>query len=530
MRNQTTIPLSDRHHPPQASETFVSHWSGELGETLSAGAWRALRRRVLQPLHHSEFVSSAADRVEFSTGAALLRIHGHGARPGNSVKPQQVAVVDMLAAGHPRSAVLMPRRSSKSTSLVGVALGRAAHREDYRVGILTLTSGKAGRSRFMKDVAPAIERLGSRFGDDPKAWPFKLIRSAGQERVEFRDGGGMVQWLSSIEDLRGEAFDLVILDEAQAADPEKAADVIAAALPTLDTRPGAQVVVAGTVGESAEGNLLAAWLQDGREGKAGILEYAAPEDTPEDALQSWETVEPLVLAHHPGVGTLTTLEAVRSNYDALPREKFAREYLGLWGSAAEGRAVISRKAMVAAGVDDAPLVPDRFSVAMATAFNQSAASIVAAWRDDDGFAHGYVLDHRHGTTWLADVAAAKARQHTLPLVYDGASGPLRVEVEAMQRMRPRPRLEPQNTAHVTAAAALLVKEINTGRAVHYKQPALEDAARVAVRRSVGANAWALGRPPKQSDIDLSALEAWALALRYFDENPVREILRPVMAS
>lgn len=497
---------------------------------LSATDWQELRERALTPLHSSGFETTEQDRREFVTGATLLRFHGAWARPGHSIQPQQAAVSDTLSCALPRNAVLMPRRSSKTTSLVAVALGRAFHREDYRVGILTLTSGKAGRSRFQKDVVPALERVGVSFGDDRRAWPFKVVKSAGQERVEFKDSGGMVAWLSSIDDLRGEAFDLIILDEAQAADPEKAADVIAAALPTLDTRPGAQIVVAGTAGAFRVGNLLHKWLESGRLGEAGILEYAMPDDTPDDLLEDWETLEPLILAAHPGIGTLTTLAAVRGNWEALTREQFGQEYGGLWGQIGEGRGVLNAQRFAEAAQNAAPVVPDRFALAVMPSFNQSAASVVAAWRDDAGKAHGYVIEHRTGTTWLADAAANKARQHNLPIIYDSASGPMRVEVEAMGRMIPRPRLEPQTTANVTAAAALLVRDVNTGNAVHYNQPSLAQAAKVAVRRSVGAGAWALGRPPKDADADISALEAWSLALRWFDDNPQRSMMAPVMAA
>ncbi|MCR2785431.1 MULTISPECIES: hypothetical protein [unclassified Microbacterium] len=438
-------------------------------------------------------------------------------------------MAQMLAAGHPRNALLLPRRSSKTTTLNCEALGRAYHREDYRVAILTLTTGKAGRSRFLKDVVPALERIGASFGEDKRLWPFKLVKSAGSERVEFRGSGGMVSWLSSIDDLRGEAFDLVILDEAQAADVEKAQEVIAAALPTMDTRPGAQIVVAGTAGEFRKGNLLWDWLEDGREGKAGIVEYGVPDDTAPDLFDSWETVEALILAAHPGIGNLTTLETIKSNYDALGVEKFAREYLSVFGKIGEGAGVLNQQRWLESAASGTPEIPDHFAIGAACSFTQGFSSLVAAWRDEDGKAHGYVLDHRKGTTWLADAGAKLSITHNLPIVYDSASSPMRVEVEAMQHMQPTPWLAPQNFPNVTTAAALVTKSVNTGNAVHYSQPAMSDAAKIAVRRSAGAS-WALGRPPKDPDADISALEAWALALRFYDENPPHVAIRPIMAA
>lgn len=498
----------------------------------TAQGWNALRERALKPLNCSEFRTTQRDRDEFLSGAALLRFHGVHARPGHAVVAQQLQVVDTLAAGRARNAVLLPRRSSKSTTLIAVSLGRAEARLDYRVAYLALTSGKAGRSRFLKDVAPALDRIGATFGDDKRLWPFKIIRSAGQERVEFRQSGGSVSWLSSIDDLRGEAFDLIILDEGQAADVEKAREVIAAALPTLDTRPSAQIVVAGTATSWTIGNLLHEWLDKGRAAASGwgILEHAADPDTPDDLLESWETVAPLVLAAHPGIGTLTSLEAVKGNWEAMTRDQFASEYLGLWGAVGAGRTAINPKAWLDAGVDDAPAVPAHFALACMPSFTGRSAAVVAAWRDEDGTAHGYVLDHRPGTTWVADAVATLARRHDLPVVFDKKSSDMRVEVEVMGRMSPSPRLAPRDWNDVTAAAALLVKDLNHGNAIHYRQPALEEAARVAVRRSAGPTTWALGRPTEDKDADIAALEAWSLALHYFDENPAVAFIAPIMAS
>lgn len=158
------------------SATPAEALSGAVLFDLSREAdWLELRGRVVLPQESSELVTSGADRAEFLRGAELLRFHGELAMRGRSVQPQQMLVCDVLAAGHARNAFLLPRRSSKSTSLIAVALGRAEAREDYRVGILTLTSGKAGRSRFLKDVVPALERhLAAAAG----AAPLRVVKRA----------------------------------------------------------------------------------------------------------------------------------------------------------------------------------------------------------------------------------------------------------------------------------------------------------------------------------------------------------------
>ncbi len=500
-------------------------------ETLDG--WLALREEALPPLHVSELVTTDEDRREFLRGATMLRFHGPRAMRGRSVKPQQLLVADVLAAGHQKNAALLPRRSSKSTSVLAVALGRAEARDDYRVGVLTMTTGKAGRSRFLKDVVPAIERSGLPLGS------YKVVRAAGQERIEFPTSGGSVAWLSTVDDLRGEAFDLIILDEAGEADPQKVEDTLAAALPTLDTRPGAQIVVAGTAGKYRRGNLLHDWLVLGRtpdpetgEVRAGIVEYAMPETLTEEDTDSWEAIRPHVLASHPGIGTLTTEKAIRDNYLTLPRETFLREYGGLFGDEGGSVSLFDPLKWARTGVDGAlPAPPERFSLAFAPHPDQISVSIVAAWRDDEGRAVALQLDHLSGIDEAAPRLLKYARRYKVPVVYDAGSQVGQLIVERLTRATPRPKLHPFTYPDVKRAASLIVDEVDRENVVHYRdQLVLTEAIHLTVKRKSGDRGWLLGRDPKRPDDDITPAEAWAIALLHYDGSKPKPRVRSFVVT
>lgn len=496
-------------------------------------AWTALRKRALTPRNVSDLRTTQTDRDEFLRGAELLRFHGDRAMPGRRPHGQQLLVCDVLAAGHQRNVILLPRRSSKSTSVIAVGLGRAERREDYRVGILTLTSGKAGRSRFLKDVAPALERL----YPDKATRPFKVVKSAGQERVEFLESGGSVSWLSSIEDLRGEAFDLIILDEAGDAGIDKVVEVLAAALPTLDTRPGAQIVAAGTAGRFRTGNLLWDWLALARAGRGGILDYSVDElELTDGMLAGWEPTEAhptacvkdLVLRAHPGVGTLTTLESIRNNFESMPLEKFAAEYLGVFQDIGGGALLIRPRSWQQAGTSAALPVPDHYALGLACHPDQAVAAVVAAWRDAEGTAHIMVDDHRRGVDWVAPYLAKFAGKR-VSIGYDTFSAVAQVEIQKLERMRGRvPRLEGRNTAFIRQAAALFIDDLNQARMVHYHQDPMDQAAAVAIKRKIGLYGWGFGRA--LADDDITALEAAAIALKLYDEVPAPRSITPIVMS
>lgn len=502
--------------PPTAPAT------AQTVEILSEAGWLARRSLAVPPRTVSELVTTEEDRAEFLRGATMLRFHGARAMRGRCPQPQQLVVVDALAAGRSRNAVLLPRRSSKSTTLIAIGLGRAEAREDYRVGILTMTTGKAGRSRFLKDVVPALERSGT---------DCRIVRAHGQERVEFPDGG-MVQWLSTIDDLRGEAFDLIILDEAGEADPQKVEDTLAAALPTLDTRPGAQIVAAGTAGKYRRGNLLWSWLVMGREGKAGIVEYALPETITEDDVESWAAIRAHMLAAHPGIGTLTTEDAVQGNYETLPRLVFLAEYGGLFGDEGGTVSLFDPVKWARTGVDGAlPAPPERFTLAFAAHPDQLTVSIVAAWRDEKGKAVPLLLEHVQGIDKAPALLLKYARRYRVPIIYDAGSQVNALIVEKLSQANPRPKFDPKTYADVKRAASLVVDEVDRENVVHYRdQLVLTEGVHRTMKRKSGDRGWLLGRDPKAPNDDITPVEAWALAQLVYDTTRPKTRARGRVAS
>lgn len=442
--------------------------------------------------------------------------------------PQQMWLADVVNAGCQIVGVLMPRRSTKTTSIIALMLGRCAERPDYVVGYTMCTTGMKARARFRQDVANVLDRM---FPDEDSR-PFKIRRAAGSERVDFDNGSSFQVLVPAGDAFRGDAFDVVVLDEAGEASPEMTEDLMAGILPTFDTRPGAQLVVAGTAAKYREGNLLWETLADGRKGlqSTGILEYAAPDDTDMELLDDWEHVKALVLAAHPGVGNLTTLEVVRARWEKLSRRQFAEEYLSIFGTlGAVDTFVDLEKWRDAADGGELPSPPTDRAVGLAVAVHpdQSCATIVAAWRDDSGAGCLLVVDYKSGTKWVAKRAKELSAKLRTSIIYDNA-GTVLVEVEVMQRMKPRPRLAPQTWAQVSTAAGLIMKENGDGNLRHWDQVELNEAVKTATKRGTPtSNRWAFGRKlPGESII---ALEAASLALRWADENPKRARTRAMVA-
>jgi hypothetical protein len=494
-----------------------------LDELLDEATWIAFRDTALTPLFMSELVTSEQSRREFVRGCELLGV--------TAPKAHQLLINDALNAGAETNAVLLPRQSGKTKTLTIIALGRCAERERYNCAMTITTMATKTFEKFEMDIIDELDLI----WPDEDTRPYKAYRGKGSQHIRFANGSRLSAKSPKGPSFRASSYDLVWVDEAGEASPEQGIELKAAIYSTFDTTDG-QLVVTGTAGVFRREQLLYEALEAPGN---GVVRYAFPDDLTADELASWEPTEAtpfgrvreLTEAMHPGLHSgLTRIEKVEKRFIDLKSERFAREYGGIFGNAGENLTAIDAQMWEASAESGTPAIPDRLSIAAMPSFTGKTAALVAAWRDENGTACVYVLDHRAGTTWLAERGASLGRLHSVPIVYDKKSSDMRVEIEAMERIVPRPKLAPQGYEDVTSAAGLLVKDANLGNIRHWNQGVLNDAVRDAVRRTTGPNAWALGRPPKKPDADICALEAAALALRYFDDNPARVVLAPIMAA
>lgn len=508
------------------------------GSRTSLSGPKEFRDSGISPKFVASTEGSRQFRGEFLSGARALRLD----TPRKPIHPQQFMVGDVLnAVGddglslHSVIGICIPRRATKTTSIFATLVGRCLERDDYQVAYAA-QSGTKGRDRFLKDLVPHLERM----YPDIATRPFKINRSRGGEHIAFDNGSRFAILPPQPESFRGDAWNVVVLDEAQEHDPELGAELKAAILPTFDTVPGAQLIIAGTTGEHRSG-ILWQTLEDGRNGKAatGIVEYAAPDDTPVYDPEIHETIDGTTAdpeiwkLAHPGIDTLTSLKIIGERYEALTPEAFAREYLGIWPKGSESR-FISPVQWDLCGLpnDEMPALPDRFTTAFAVHPSGTYASIVAAWREE-GVAQILVLEHGLRTSWLASSVKAITTEYTdtrtrfrLPVAHDTVGAAI-AEAEALARQRPAPNLKPQKWANVASAATLLLKEIEAGNLRHWNQPVLNDAIGITTKRGTPrSNLWAFNATDPEGDI--TTVNAAAMALRAYDEEPVKR--RAVMPT
>jgi phage terminase large subunit-like protein len=478
------------------------------------------RNQCPKPLHDSAYDNAEEWADEFRAGwaamATLDRATGEPILP----KPQSWLIADAMNAHdldsgmplHSTLGICVPRRAAKTTSILAVALGRCITRPGYVV-LFTAQSGTKASARFL-DLARALDRVNS--NDEQRG--FRILRGAGNQLIEFANGSLFLVVPPKGDSFRGDAGDLIVLDEAQAHDPVDSEDLIGAILPVMDTRPGAQLVVAGTAGEHRSG-LFWDTLEEGRKAVlgTGIVEFAAHPDTPihiEGEPIEGTVADPAVWqATHPGIGTLTTVETVAIRYAKLGLPQFMREYLGIWPEDFTQSAIPADKWRD--GAEPFSPKPDDFALAFDVSPDGSSAAIVAAWRNRSGVAFVEVVRHEPGSSWLVPALVDLSKRLRVTIGHD-TIGAAFVEAEALGRERPKPRLRPMMMRDVGAGCAAIMKEIQTGNLIHFDQPGLNTAALNVSKRPLGENAWAWGR--KASKADIGPLIAATHALRVYDST------------
>lgn len=508
--------------------------------------WRS-HAEAVPAIRLTDMVTTDQSRAEFLEGARLLRLD-HKVRAGDNgtgPSPEQLLIADVLAAGRFITAICDPRRSTKTTSVQAVALGRCSLREDYQVGWTMCTTGAKASERFRKDIVAPIWRL----YPDPKSAPFTVNVGKGTEHIAWPNGSFFNIYSPNGDGFRSGGFDMGVADEGGEADIELSDDITVAVLPTMDTKPGAQFVIPGTAAKFRDGNLLWDNLNDP---EAGVVWRGIPESTDPEELEDWEPsddhprarMRELIELAHPGVGWTTPLEAVERNFRKFGRTQFLAEYGGMFGSEGVSTGLIAAPLRERAALDvKMPAAPPDFTLAIAVHPDGLWASIGVAWRyeeQDDLASAAWKLDgqqddaraprtaigllhHQAGVQGFAMKALTFARRFRVPVIYDQLSQAVGVEVETLSRATPRPTLTPATTSDVRRAATKMLQGFEQGTLVYFReQRELDTALEYAVKRPIGsAGGFGFGRRKDHYEDDITPVEACSLALHFLDSANVK---------
>lgn len=434
------------------------------------------------------------------------------------ITPQGELVAGVLEARKPNGMPLykqfvteIPRRSTKTTTIQNVLLGRCASRPGYQV-VSTAQDGTRA-SQFFRDMMDLIEahaneimearndeRAEAYEGDgEPEEFTFKdalkelgirqLYYSQQREYIKWRNGSKWRVAKPEPSGLRGGAAHTIWFDEAGELDAEGSPALLAGALPMMDTKPEAQIIISGTPGLVRAG-MFWQTLEKARErpDRFGIVDYCAKDS--EVISEEQAANEDLWWEVHPGLACgLTSIETIRERFEDMGVVEFVREYLCVWPPDTSTSA-LDREAWAAAAVGQLEN-PDGLPWALGydVAIGSSAAALAAAWFDAEGHPHVQLLDHRAGSHWLGDELLKATMKHPrISVGYDNIGD----NIAVAQALARRPRFQTKalkslQLREVAASTATLVGHLEQGTFTHAADNALDAAVQNVVWRDASGS-------------------------------------------
>lgn len=462
-------------------------------EDMPAGfqeAWAGAVAAVLADTGH-EYSAVPAHLSEIPLGTDITAAHLGAAMLGMPLTPQGMQIAGVLEALNDEGTPLyddctiqVPRRSTKTTSVQATLLGRCELRPGYRV-IQTAQDGTRASAVFM-DMVRTLEQQ----QPDEAQRNWVVFKSTGREFLQWANGSRWWVAPPRASSFRGLAADVLFFDEAGELDPAESADLMAGALPVMDTRKHGQVIKAGTPGLVRAG---AFWdsLQAARLDPAmlGIVDYSARDA--EVVSEEQAADEALWFRIHPGLASgLTTLKTLRKRFATMGLAEFVREYLCVWppDTAQAALDLLKWEAGTVPALEGPP-AGVKFGMGFDVAIGSAAAAVAVAWFDKDGNPHAQLMEHRIRADWLhADLSKAAKAIPGLVIGYDPIGDNIAVAQGLMRKPSWNKRtLKALPLREVAAATATVAAANDNGTLRHGRSKALDNAAANASWRMAGGS-------------------------------------------
>lgn len=347
----------------------------------------------------------------------------------------------------------------------------------------------------------------------------KIRWSNGTQMITFANGSTLRPHPPTADSLHSKQSDKNTIDEAWYFSAVQAAGLNGAITPTTTTRRKVTGIRPQKWILSTEGTLESAYLNSvldecRTETPAGcaFIDFGIPFDLEDPdmgddaAIEAWLDV---VYSYHPGAGHLFAREDLRGwldGPDGLGLSEFKRAY-GNRRTGATERIIPEAPWKAAATL---ATLPAKVCFAAAVAMD-GADTTITATGIVDGRKVTEVVAHGTGTGWALERIKELGEKHNAPFVIDpyGPSADLHDKAE-----RAGVLLIPIKTGNVAAACQSVFagivppKDAPAGWQpawLYRPHPALDTAAELAAKRSVGDGAWCWGR--RASVGSVSALEA-----------------------
>lgn len=487
-------------------------------------------RTEAEPRHHT----ARSDRPTRGGGVAKVAQAKHA-----PLMPWQRRAVDVALEYEPETrvnafgivVVTVPRQSGKTKVEGDVADHRCLTLPRARVWV-TMQNGKTVDSWMREEHFENLAQA-EVFGrpNTPSA-RYSRSRRAGEVGIRWANGSTFLTFPPKRDALHSKQSDLVMVDEAWAHNAQVGQDIRQAVRPTMATRRGSQLWVVSTEGDDSseylESYVAMAMESLGVPGtRVCFIDYGIGDDVDPEDLDA-------VAAAHPAYGHTIDMQAL---VDA--RAEFGADVAG-WARAYGNRRTRTREAAINASVWMATArprlsPPERAGIGLDVSPAGTRVAVAAGWRAEctlhpcAGGVHGFTESLYAGPTSrdLPRLLVDLSRRAGSPIVVDrGSVGALEV-VDAVAQLSPSTPVKFLTMPEYASACGTYYRGVYQGTTHHGNDPELTAAVEVATKRDLGDGAFGWGR--KKSGASITELVAASIALKAWDQLPVRQSLQLVTA-
>lgn len=392
---------------------------------------------------------------------------------------------------HQKFGYSLPRRNGK-TEIVYILEIWALHQGDNILHTAHRIS--TSHSSFEK-VKKYLEKMGYIDGKD-----FNSIRAKGQEKIELKKSGGVVQFRTRTKNGGlGEGFDLMIIDEAQ----EYTIEQESALKYTVTDSKNPMTVMCGTPPTPVSiGTVFTKYREAclfGKSKYSGWAEWSVDSEKEIDDVDAWYNSNPSLGYHL----TERKIEAELGE-DKLDHNV---QRLGFWPSFSQ-KSIISEREWGELKIDKIPKFKGKLSVGIKYGNDGANVSMSIAVRTNENQIFIETIDCqsvRNGNMWLVNFL----KQADIDVVViDGASGQKMLE-EELKDFKIKNIILP-TVKEIITANSIFEQGIYQKTICHNNQPSLRKVATNCEKRNIGSNG-GFGYKSQFDDMDISLLDSALLA-------------------
>lgn len=392
---------------------------------------------------------------------------------------------------HQKFGYSLPRRNGK-TEIVYILEIWALHQGDNILHTAHRIS--TSHSSFEK-VKKYLEKMGYIDGKD-----FNSIRAKGQEKIELKKSGGVVQFRTRTKNGGlGEGFDLMIIDEAQ----EYTIEQESALKYTVTDSKNPMTVMCGTPPTPVSiGTVFTKYREAclfGKSKYSGWAEWSVDSEKEIDDVDAWYNSNPSLGYHL----TERKIEAELGE-DKLDHNV---QRLGFWPSFSQ-KSIISEREWDELKIDKIPKFKGKLSVGIKYGNDGANVSMSIAVRTNENQIFIETIDCqsvRNGNIWLVNFL----KQADIDVVViDGASGQKMLE-EELKDFKIKNIILP-TVKEIITANSIFEQGIYQKTICHNNQPSLRKVATNCEKRNIGNNG-GFGYKSQFDDMDISLLDSALLA-------------------